>query len=297
MRPPNLIVLSLAALLSFAATLAGQLSPPPAPPGPAAPPVTISRSAEHRIASAAVGDTFVVQVRLPASYESDAARFPVLYVLDADMSFGLAADTAGWLAWRKEIPELIVVGISYGGTQKDWWQKRSRDMTPTSDRKKVWGDFPLAGGATRFQDFLAQELFPLVESRHRARADDRTIVGLSFGGLFGIYTLFTRPELFQRSIIVAPALAWDERRILESEAQYRTRHATLSAIVFTAVGDRDDVARIVNPWHEFNRLIAERNYEGLRWMSHVFPGETHISVYPAAVARGLKRVYESTKPD
>ena len=61
----------------------------------------------------------------------------MLYVLDADMLFELTAGTADLLAWRREIPELIVIGISYGGSRKDWWAKRSRDMTPTPDRSKV----------------------------------------------------------------------------------------------------------------------------------------------------------------
>lgn len=269
------------------------LAAQPAPPSPAAPPVTIFRSAEHRIASAAVGDSYVIQVRLPVSYEKGTATYPVLYVLDADKSFGLVADTVGWLSWKgsKEIPELIVVGISYGGTEDDWWQKRSRDMTPTRDRSKLWGNFPLAGGAARFQDFLAQELLPLIEGRYRARADDRAVAGLSFGGLFGACTLFTRPELFRRYILMAPALAWDERRTWEYEASYRANHATLSAVVFTAVGERDDAKQIVEPWHAFNGLIASRNYAGLRWVSHVFSDETHISVFPAALTRGLKVVY------
>ena len=48
---------------------------------------------------------------MPASYAGSEKKYPVLYVLDGDKSFGLAADTADWLAWAKEALEIIIVGI------------------------------------------------------------------------------------------------------------------------------------------------------------------------------------------
>jgi predicted alpha/beta superfamily hydrolase len=63
-----------------------------------APPVTVARSVQHRLESAAIGDAFIVQIRLPESYVGSENLYPVLYVLDSDKCFGLAADTADWLA-------------------------------------------------------------------------------------------------------------------------------------------------------------------------------------------------------
>jgi predicted alpha/beta superfamily hydrolase len=249
----------------------------------------VVRSAQHALKSAAVGDTFIVQVRVPASYAEGERRFPVLYVLDGDKCFGLAADTAEWLAWAKEAPELIVVGIGYG-EGSDWWQKRSRDLSPTKDASRLWGEWPLAGGAARFQDFLASELFPFIEENYRAQPQDRAVAGMSFGGLFGAFTLFTRPTLFQRYILIAPAFVWDNRRLWQYEAEYQARSKTLSATVFCAVGEEDDAA-VVGPFGEFGRLVEGRQYAGLRWSTAVFPDETHVSVLPGALSRGIRRVY------
>jgi hypothetical protein len=60
--------------------------------GRSAPPVAVVRSAQHSLESVTVGDTFVVQVRVPASYGGSEKKYPVLYVLDGDKCFGLAAD-------------------------------------------------------------------------------------------------------------------------------------------------------------------------------------------------------------
>jgi predicted alpha/beta superfamily hydrolase len=259
-------------------------------------PVQITRSHVHHLASQAVGDGFTIQVRIPESYEAGSERFPVVYVLDSDIWFGVATDMADNLPAESEMPEVIVVGISYGGSLGDWWDKRSRDLTPSPDPSNLWGEFPLAGGAAKFQEFFATELIPFIDSSYRTKENDRALAGLSFGGLFGAYTLFTRPELFQRYVLIAPSLAWNERGIWATEADYRAAHRSLPAIVYTAVGDRDEKENMLVPWRDFNRLIERRHYCGIRWFSQVFPDETHLSVYPSALTRGLKYIYAPAKP-
>lgn len=253
-------------------------------------PVTVERSAQHTIQSVTVGDMYVIQVRLPASYAASEKKYQVLYVLDGDKCFGLAAGTAEWLAWAKEAPELIVVGVGYG-PGADWWQKRSRDFTPTRDTTKLWGEWPMAGGASRFQDFLEWELFPFVQGHYRVRADDRGVAGLSFGGLFGAVSLFTRPALFQRYVLIGPALAWDNRRLWQYEAEYRSASRALTATVFTGIGDLENDT-FLGPWMDFNRLIEERHYDGLRWITQRYPEESHISVLPGALSRAIRRIYQ-----
>ena len=71
-------------------------------------------SRAHLLSSAQVRDSFRISVGLPTSYGRDTTRrYPVLYVLDADKSFGIARDVADWLAWAGEVEPVIVVGIGY----------------------------------------------------------------------------------------------------------------------------------------------------------------------------------------
>ena len=252
--------------------------------------VTLANTRLHLLSSKNVEQVYRIEVALPPSYADSSKSFSVLYVLDADKSFGMARDIVGWLSWIGEIPQLIVVGISYGGTTSDWWQKRSRDYTPTKDRSRIWGEWPLAGGADNFKAFMKDELFPLIETTYRTQSRDRSIVGLSFGGLFATYVLFSEPSLFSRYIIIAPALKWDNSRILEYEQKYHSQKAVLEAIVFTAIAELDEPS-INEPWHDFNQILHQRNYQSLSWKEQVFPGETHISVFPGALSRGLKVVF------
>lgn len=239
--------------------------------------------------SSAVKDEYLIEVSLPETYHDSSKPLSVLYVLDADMSFGITGDIVKWLAFTREIPEVIVVGISYGSSTQEWWDKRSRDYAPWNDRGKVWGDWPLAGGAGNYRQFLKDELFPVIEEEYRI-TPHRTIVGLSLAGLFAVYVLFTQPELFNGYVISGTPLIWDQEHILNVEKVYNNSHKKLNAKVFTAVGSLEETV-ILEPWDRFNDLIRGRAYEGLQWKTHRFEGETHISVWPSVITRGLKYIF------
>jgi predicted alpha/beta superfamily hydrolase len=234
-----------------------------------------------------VGDKFLIQCYIPNQKAIPTDSLPIIFLLDSDMSFGLAYDIVGWLRWSREIPYVAIVGISYGTGQNDWWKKRSRDYSFSKDQKKVWGDWPLAGGSANFIKFLETELFQFIADEYCLKGNDRTIVGLSLGGLLCTEILFSKPELFDKYIILGPALIWNDKEIFKIESQYYKNHSTLKANVFTAVGSLDQ-KEIIEPWTEFVDIIRERNYSGLVFKSWVIENETHISMFPAGLTRGLR---------
>ena len=79
------------------------------------------------------GETYVIQVGLPIGYSASAKSYPVLYITDGDISFGMTKGIADLLMLGKEIQEIIVVGISYGQGSKYRQEKRRRDLIPGSD--------------------------------------------------------------------------------------------------------------------------------------------------------------------
>lgn len=234
-----------------------------------------------------IDDKFLIQCYIPNQKVVPKDSLPIIFLLDSDMSFGLAYDIVRWLRWSREIPFVSIVGISYGTGQKDWWQKRSRDYTFSRDKEKVWGDWPLAGGSANFIKFMETELFQFIADEYSLKGDDRTIVGLSIGGLLCTEILFSKPELFDNYIILGPALIWNDNEIFKKESQYFNNHKTLKANVFTAVGSLDQ-KEIIEPWTEFVDIIKSRNYSGLAFKSWIIENETHISMFPAGLTRGLK---------
>jgi predicted alpha/beta superfamily hydrolase len=252
--------------------------------------VCLERTQNHIFKAKNVDQEYQIQVYLPPGYADRTKTFPVLYVLDADKSFGMSVNIMEWLSWAREIPDMIAVGIAYGGSTQNWWDKRSRDYTPWKDSQKTWGEWPLAGGAGNFLKFLQEELIPWVESNYRTAGNDRGLAGLSLGGLFGAYVIFVEPRLFSKYLLSGAALIWDNRHIFKIEEEFAEGHGSLAAKVYAAVGEFDD-QRIIGPYQDFLTLLKRRNYEGLEIKGEVIPGETHISSWPASLTRGLKYLY------
>jgi predicted alpha/beta superfamily hydrolase len=236
------------------------------------------------------GENYLIQIGLPSGYFRSKKSYPVLYVLDGDKSFGMTKEITDWLMWSGEIRDIIIVGISYGKGTNIWWEKRARDYTQYKDT--VYYYYPNAGGADNFLRFMKNELFPVVNARYRTLQDSSAIMGLSFGGLLGSYTLFSQPDMFKGYIIISPALFWNDNSILKTEADYFSNHKELKKSVYIAYGSLDNRDWTIDPTNELLKVIEKHNYTGLQFSSQIFDGETHVSVYPIALTHGLKAVFK-----
>ena len=233
-----------------------------------------------------IDDDFYLYISLPDDYDKSDKKYPVLYLLDGDVAFGMAASIARYLQFGNAIPELIIVGIGYGALKKSEGNMRSRDQTISSRRGR-----PGMGGAPKFREFLKEELIPYIENTYRTVPDDRTISGYSLGSLFAIYTLFTEPGLFNRYIIGSPHLSWDEYRIFTIQEEAFEKMDDIEAIIFISVGSEEDEEKYFNPIDEMVTLIVEKGYESLKMETKVFDGGTHLICPPEALAYGLVSVF------
>jgi len=139
----------------------------------------------HRIAfpSEHLGETRDVFIRLPRGYADeagpDAARYPVLYVLDGGDYFEPFAGVVQYLTMYEMIPEVIVVAVPHGDRMKEL------TFSPSNEEN---GDWPTSGGAESFQRFLEEELIPTIDHSYRTHPF-RILVGHSLGGLFAVESL------------------------------------------------------------------------------------------------------------
>lgn len=233
-----------------------------------------------------IDDDFYLYISLPDDYDKSDIKYPVLYLLDGDVTFGMAASIARYLQFGNTIPELIIVGIGYGELKKNAGNMRSRDYTISSKRGR-----PGTGGAPKFREVLKEELIPYIENSYRTIPDDRTINGYSLGSLFAIYTLFTEPGLFNRYIIGSPHLSWDEYRIFTVQEEAFEKMDDIKAKVFISVGSEEDEQKYFNPIDEMVTLIDEKGYDGLEMETKVFDGGTHLICPPEALVYGLVSVF------
>jgi predicted alpha/beta superfamily hydrolase len=263
------------------------------------------------IRSAVAQRDFEVTVAVPRGYSESSAKYPVLYVLDANYAFPIAVEAARILAiGPKDNPlgdlreQPVIVGIGYPvGLYWNAIPARLRDFTPTSDPAFVRevadaiGFSPEAsgsGGAAEFLEFLAKEVIPAVESRYRIDDRRRALFGHSLGGLFAVYALFHQPELFDRYVITSPALYWDHEAAWKFEQAYAAGHKELRAHVFLTGGSLDEPHTAMV--RKLDEVFRSRKYGGLVWHTEVFAGETHSSVGALSLTRGIRWLYGDLAP-
>ena len=154
------------------------------------------------IKPATLAETRTVYVATPAAYGDERRRFPVLVLLDAEDGdqFSAAVANLRYLAGRAAIPELILVGIVNG---KDRGHDLSPPATGTTAKQR-----PTAGGASKFVDFLVNDVLPEVRAKYRTMPAT-FLAGHSLGGLVALHAASTR-SAFAGIIAMSPSLWWND---------------------------------------------------------------------------------------
>ena len=230
-----------------------------------------------------MGEERVLLVRTPAAYARGGERFPVLYMTDGDAHIQHTSGTVSFLARNARMPEMIVVGI----TNTD----RTRDLTPTHVEQLPGTNarFPTSGGADKFLKFIETEVIPLVESKYRTMPY-RVLAGHSFGGLFAVHTMLTRPELFNSYIAVSPSLQWDNFGELERAKQFFKARKEFNKTLFTSLGN--EPGDIGKAFGLFRDLLSSQQLKGFIWEAERYEDEDHGSVVLRSHYAGLRKVFD-----
>ncbi|KFY37142.1 hypothetical protein V495_07346 [Pseudogymnoascus sp. VKM F-4514 (FW-929)] len=161
-------------------------------------------------------ETYLIQVSWPLHWQHDrtshSEQLPIIYVVDGNALFLTATEAA----WRRSASSHfagggIIVAIGYPLTGKLYdARRRSKDLTPPSQSL-----IPGYGGADAFIDFIDEKVRPAVKARFPQTTSWReAIYGHSYGGLFVLHVLFTRPQSFECYMASSPSIWWNTRCIL-----------------------------------------------------------------------------------
>ena len=233
--------------------------------------------------STVLGEDRIILVRTPTGYETNKLSYPVLYMTDGDAHMGHTSSTIEFLTRNGRMPELIVVGV----TNTD----RTRDLTPAkSTNKNPAGElqFPTAGGANNFLKFFETELIPHIEKEYRV-APYRVLAGHSFGGLFAIHALITKPALFNSYVAVSPSLQWENQEALKRAEEFLKNQKELKVTLYTSLGN--EPGGIGESFDKFKQLLGQTNIKGFEWQAERMDDEDHGSVVLRSHYFGLRKVY------
>ena len=229
---------------------------------------------------------------LPGSYENSPDKeYPVLYFMDAYWDMPLLNSIHGQLVYDNVIPELIMVGFSYPGENVNYGELRARDLTPT----KAVSEGPNTGDGPKFLQFIEETVIPYIESNYRAKKNDRALSGNSLGGLFTLYAMYEKPDVFNRYIAISPAVVWDDNYMLKVDDRYAKGHDSLPVRLFLSQGG-DEYRPFRQPIVDFQMKLADRNYKEMALLNYTIEGERHSGVKSEGYSRGLRWVFKDIAP-
>ncbi len=234
------------------------------------------------VRSDVLGEKRQVYVQLPVAYEHSEASYPLLFVMDAEWLFDLAAAHVRYYSLDAvtdvKMPRMIVVGIP--NTDRD------RDYTPTAESGNELS-FPTAGEAEEFLRFLEEELIPLLDDRYRT-TPGRAIVGWSFSGLFSAFAAIERPHLFGGHLCISPAIWWDQDLIFERMQFARFEHP--KRMVFT-LGSREAGGRVYESTKRLLRWLEADPIPRLAVTNFEFEDVGHSWGVASALDKGLQALF------
>ena len=187
------------------------------------------------------------------------------------------------------------------------------------------------GGGSDFLKFLQEELKPLIESNYSVDPNDATIAGISLGGLFPSWVLLNQPETFQRYIIMSPSIWWNGEEVWKWESRFAKNNNDINAKVFVTAGSLETIevqkkmmddmlkdapeqaVQMFKPmldhfekegWPKMAEItpvfvdkLESRGYKNLKIHCHNMPHESHSSVAPGGLSRGLRYVFDHWDPN
>ncbi len=240
------------------------------------------------IQSKITGRNHELVIVFPFSYQSQPEKkYPVLYYLDAYWDTPLLVSTYGNLIYDNEVPEFIMVGLSYPATA-DYGKERRLDYTFTAMDEG-------SGKAGQFLSFIQKEVAPLVESKFRGTTTNRVIAGNSLAGLFTLTAAYNAPDFFSGFVALSPAVEWDQQAIFKLDEAYAKKNKTLNGRVFISYGTREYPA-FRDPIISFQKILAERRYQGLALQNYSMQDLDHVTVKGDGFVRGLIWVWKPKKP-
>jgi uncharacterized protein len=244
----------------------------------------------HTIQSEILGGPREINVWVPpiADDERAFARFPAIYVLDGgvDQDFPHIAGLGqlGALSWTHQ--RLIIVGVKT--------ENRRAELTRQPHNARHAAEFPEAGGARRFQQFLAEEVIPFVEARYPT-GEVRTLMGESLAGLFVIDTFLHEPNMFNSYAAISPSLWWDDQHFARDGGHDLEGRAVGNTTIYLTIANEGGATQA--GMDRFLRLLEAAPEGSVHWrFVDRSATDTHATIYHGAALDALRWLYPSPPP-
>jgi predicted alpha/beta superfamily hydrolase len=244
---------------------------------------------KHTIKSAVLAEDREILVHLPENYDKSKMTYPVLYRLDGNVYQLLeTVSIVNRLTYVDEItPELIIVSIVN--------MDRNSNMWPVNTK---YYPEPAIPGAGRFLSFIGEELIPYIDSKFRTNGE-RTICGQSLSGMFVLYALLEKPELFDSYLAASGGFPGSEdyfKKLAASSLKELENFKGKRIFITNGLKDQLDPEGVLHQQMiEFSAMLSRclENTASLKYQTYKDEGHVPFHSY----YDGLKYIYQPLPSD
>lgn len=220
----------------------------------------------------------VIIYKPPTYYANKNAKFPVLYMVDADYNFHYVSGMIELLSSvSNSIPEMIIVGISGKGTQT--YRKNSKPPYDVNDK----------GNADVTIEYIKKELMPYIDKNYKTNSY-KILSGHSIGGLFVTYAMLHHAELFNGFIAISPSLWWENESLTTQAKKLFEKKPQLNTNFYISLADEQGMGV-----HGFLEMMQVYGPRSLNLNFKYFPNESHGSVGMPTYKWALNDIFEMFK--
>ncbi|MES2515919.1 MAG: alpha/beta hydrolase-fold protein [Bacteroidota bacterium] len=239
-----------------------------------------------------VNDSFSVFIHLPKSYSRNKQqRFPVVYLLDANVFFDLIARAMD----ERKLNQTILVGIGY----KDFRLMDSlRNRDYTFPRAVPKDSFSISGGGDQFLSFINRELISFIDKTYHCDTTNRTLMGHSLGGYFTLYALqqelLLNKKRFKNFVSASPSLNYGDGYLLKQFSQLRDISCENSKKLFLSFGRREDMEDYgtgtpgLDDFHTLIKLFKTQ-FKSINVIKEVYPNYGHMETAVPSFLKAIEK--------
>lgn len=228
-----------------------------------------------------------ILIHLPEKYDESNKCYPVLYQLDGNIDLMLETIvTTNRLTYSDEIlPEMIIVSLENTNRAKDMWPANTEYFPE-----------PKLPGARGFLDFIEEELVPYIEKNYQA-SKEKIICGQSFSGVFVLYALLTKPDIFDSYIASSggfPSCEEYFKSLYVTTLQQPENFYGKKVFITHGLKDPLDPEGIIHQQMlDFSNSVRENIGNSISFKYSTYKHEGHVPFH--SLYDGLKYIYETTE--
>ncbi|MEL0632644.1 alpha/beta hydrolase-fold protein [Pseudoalteromonas carrageenovora] len=251
----------------------------------------VSAYTDVTINSSVLNESRKVFIRLPTNYNPKKA-YPLIIKTDGNFNLDTWDKALTKQAKSEKGDKAILVSIP----NLFFTDTRNRDLVPPYARQDVNTE-PRPehdmlkepnGEADKFLAFIETELLPYLSTTYKL-SNNRVLSGFSAGGSFVLYTLHTKPELFNGYFAFSPAAWYDDMTVVDNLEAFLTTQANKvksPTYLYISVGGAEHPL-MLKAFSNLESVLTANPNNKLVWQSAINKGADHSDNPSLSVAKTL----------